>query len=142
MKHLMKRLKDKVSSAELYKMNYKSTPIEYEMNRLKTISTEESEGWALRVIINGKVGFSSATSESQFDAMAEKAIEIAQFGQPAIFDFPKQLDRKLEDTIKLYDPSIPVKSTAQMIEEGNSIVAKVKSFNPDLRCDVDFTNLE
>ncbi len=142
MKHLMKRLKDKVSSAELYKMNYKSTPIEYEMNRLKTISTEESEGWALRVIINGKVGFSSATSESQFDAMAEKAIEIAQFGQPAIFDFPKQLDRKLEDTIKLYDPSIPVKSTAQMIEEGNSIVAKIQSYNPDLRCDVDITKLE
>jgi len=131
----MEKIKQKVPSGELFRVNYKSTPVDYEMNQLKSINIEETEGWALRVIHDGKIGFSSSTSHNQIDGMIEKALEVAQFGQIAQFDFPGQITTGNEQKIKLYDESVKEKSIENMIEKGNEIIKRVLSINSDLRCD-------
>ena len=142
MQQLMAKLRKKVSSGELYKVNFKSTPVEYEMNQLKSVNAEEMEGWALRLISNGKIGFSSSTSESQFEAMVDIAMAVAQFGQVALFDFPGQINADQEDKLKLYDHLLSEKSIAEMIEIGNNIMNRVNSINAELRCDAGIVKQE
>jgi len=142
MQQLMAKLRKKVSSGELYKVNFKSTPVEYEMNQLKSVNAEEMEGWALRVINDDKIGFSSSTSESQFEAMVEKAVAVAQLGQAALFDFPGKINAEQEDKLKLYDHSLCEKSIAEMIEIGNNIINRVNSINAELRCDAGIAKQE
>ncbi len=139
---LMDKLGNKVSSGELFKVNFKTVPVDYEMNQLKSINSEEVEGWALRVIDNGKIGFSSSTSESQFENMIARAKEIAQFGQPALFDFPEQVKIPRKGKLKLYDRSVSKKSIAEMIEMGNSIISRAHCLNSELRCDVGIVKQE
>lgn len=135
MQDVMTKLSKKISSGELYKVSYKTVPVEFEMNQLKSVNIEEAEGWAFRVIHDGKIGFSSSTSENHFDAMVDKAVEIAQFGQAALFDFPKQVKPSKQSKLKLHDQQISKKSIPEMIEIGNNIIKRVKSFDSDLRCD-------
>ena len=110
MQDLIEKVKKKISSGELFKVNYRTVPVEYEMNQLKSINMEETEGWALRVIQNGKIGFSSSTSHDQIDGMIKKSLEVAQFGQEAKFDFPDKVPTKRNKKIKLYDKLIKDKS--------------------------------
>ena len=139
---LMDKLDNKVSSGELFKVNFKTVPVDYEMNQLKSINSEEVEGWALRIIDNGKIGFSSSTSESQFESTVAKAKEIAQFGQTALFDFPEQIKVSPKRKLELYDHSVSEKSIPEMIEIGNNIVAKAHSLNSELRCDAGIVKQE
>lgn len=135
MEQMVEKIKQKVHSGELFRVNFKTTPVDYEMNQLKSINMEETEGWALRVIHDGKIGFSSSTSKNQIDGMIEKALEVAQFGQVAQFDFPGQITTGNEQKIKLYDEAVKEKSIENMIETGNNIVKRILSINSDLRCD-------
>jgi PmbA protein len=135
MQKLIEKIKQKVHSGELFRANFKTTPVDYEMNQLKSINMEETEGWALRVIHDGKIGFSSSTSQNQIDGMIEKALEVAQFGQVAQFAFPGQITTGNKQKIKLYDEAVKEKSIEDMIETGNKIVKRILSINSDLRCD-------
>lgn len=142
MQEMMNKIRKKVHSGELFKINYSSTPVEYEMNQLKSVDREEVEGWALRVIHNGKVGFSSSTSRDQIDGMIDKAIEVAQFGQTAYFDFPKQIAPCQKQSPKLYDSAVRKTDIKGMIETGNDIVERVHSINTDFRCDAGISKQE
>ncbi len=142
MQQVTGKIKQKVSSGELFRISYKSVPVDYEMNQLKSINMEETEGWALRVIHEGKIGFSSSTSREQIDRMVDKAIEVAQFGQPANFDFPEKIIPCDEQKLKIYDSSVKEKSIEEMIETGNIIIERVHSINSDLRCDAGVSKQE
>jgi len=139
MQDLIGKVKNKAGAGELFKVNYKTVPVEYEMNQLKSINMEETEGWALRVIHNGKIGFSSSTSQDQIDGMIEKSLEVAQFGQEAKFDFPDKIPVTSKQKIKLYDKSVKEKSIEEMIAAGDEIIKHVLSINPNLRCDTGIT---
>ena len=135
MQQILNKIRKKVQSGELFRVNYKSTPVDYEMNQLKSINMEEVEGWALRVIDKGKIGFSSSTSQEQIDGMIDKAVEVAQFGQEALFAFPEQIIPYHRPEPKLFDSSVQEKSLEEMIEIGNKIVEQVYAINADFRCD-------
>ena len=139
MQDLIEKVKNKASAGELFKVNYRTVPVEYEMNQLKSINMEETEGWALRVIHDGKIGFSSSTSQDQIDGMIKKSLEVAQFGQEAKFDFPDKIPSTGKQKIKLYDDSVREKSVEEMIAAGDKIVKQVLSINAGLRCDAGVT---
>jgi len=142
MQQMIEKVKQKVNSGELFRAKFTTIPVEYEMNQLKAINMEESEGWALRVIRDKKIGFSSSTSKNQIDSMIDKALEVAQFGQVARFDFPEEIKRDNEQRINLYDESVQKRSISDMIEIGNKIVKHTHAINPDLRCDAEVSKQE
>ncbi len=142
MQQIIEKIKQKVPAGELFRVNYKSIPIDYEMNQLKSINAEELEGWALRIIQNNKIGFSSATSQEQINRMLEKAIEVSQFGQKAYFNFPEKIIPATDLNLQMSDKKIKEKTIAEMIEEGNKIIKKINSINADFRCDAGLTKQE
>ncbi|OQY40960.1 hypothetical protein B6228_00605 [Candidatus Atribacteria bacterium 4572_76] len=136
MEKLLQQACKEVDSAELFRVKSKTVPVNFEVNRLKSIDISESEGKALRVINKGKIGFSSSTGSEGFDLMVEKAAVTSEFGSAASFDFPEEAKRSEKKKINIYDRKVEYKSIEEMIKIGEDILGRVRDFNRKLRCDV------
>ena len=136
MEKLLQQACKKVDSAELFKVKSKTIPVNFEVNRLKSIDISENEGKALRVINKGKIGFSSFTGSEDFDLMVEKATATSEFGSEASFNFPGETKRRGKEKINVYDEKVVDKSIEEMVKIGEDIIERVKDFNRKLRCDV------
>jgi PmbA protein len=136
MEKLLQQACKKVDSAELFKAKSKTIPINFEVNRLKSIDISESEGKALRVINKGKIGFSSSTGSEGFDLLVEKAVATSEFGSEASFNFPEEVKRSGKEKISIYDEKVVDKSIEEMVKVGEEIVKRLKNFSRKLRCDV------
>ena len=138
MEKLLQQACKKVDSAELFKVKSKTVPVNFEVNRLKSIDISESEGKALRVINKSRIGFSSFTGSEDFDLMVEKAAATSEFGAKASFNFPEEIKRggKEKKKVNIYDRKVEDKSIEEMVKIGEDILGRVKDFNRKLRCDV------
>lgn len=136
MEKLLQQTCKKVDSAELFKVKSKTVPVNFEVNRLKSIDISESEGKALRVINKGRIGFSSFAGSEGFDLMVEKAAATSEFGSAASFDFPEETKRSKKKKINIHDRKIEDKSIEEMIKIGEDILGRVRDFDRKLRCDV------
>ena len=63
MEEILKKALLKVKEAEVYGEDFKNTTVSFQSNRLKSIDTSLGQGIGLRVIKNGKIGFSSITNQ-------------------------------------------------------------------------------
>jgi len=146
MEKLLQQICKGVDSAELFKVKSKTIPVNFEVNRLKSIDIFESEGKALRVINKGKIGFSSSTGNEDFDLIVEKAVATSEFGSTASFDFPGETKRSRKEKINVYDKKVVDKSIEEMVKVGEDIIEKMKDFNRKLRYDVtilkDYSEIE
>jgi len=148
MEKLLRQACKEADSAELFKAKSKTIPVNFEVNRLKSIDISESEGKALRVINKGRIGFSSSTGKDGFNLMLEKAVATSEFGSTASFDFPGEMKRenKKKKNIAIYDEKAADKSIEEMVKIGEGIIERMKDFNRKLRCDVtilkDYSEIE
>ena len=138
MEKLLQQAGKKINTAELFRVKSKTIPVNFEVNRLKSIDISESEGKALRVIHNGRIGFSSSTGSESFDLMLVKAVATSEFGSEASFDFPGAIKRgaKEKKKVNIYDRKVEDKSIEKMVKIGEDILGRMKDFNRKLRCDV------
>ncbi|MHC4139954.1 MAG: PmbA/TldA family metallopeptidase, partial [Planctomycetota bacterium] len=90
-------------SAEVIYEEGESRSISFENNKLKSVYTKSIRGIGLRIIKNGKIGFSSTTDFRKPEQLVTNAIESAKFGQEAKFEF--QPKNQFKD-IKLYDENV------------------------------------
>jgi PmbA protein len=75
------------SSCEVFSLSSLSTVVNFEANRLKSASRTEERGVALRVVKDGRIGFSTSTRLDDPQRIAEDAIATAAFGDEATFSF-------------------------------------------------------
>jgi len=136
MEKLLQQACKEVDSAELFRVKSKTIPVNFEVNRLKSIDISESEGKALRVINKGRIGFSSSTGSEGFDSLVEKAVATSEFGAKASFDFPEEAKRSKKRKVNIYDKKVEDKSIEEMVKVGENIIDIMKDFNRKLRCDV------
>jgi PmbA protein len=138
MEIFLQQIGKKMNTTELFRVKSKTIPVNFEVNRLKSIDISESEGKALRVIHNGRIGFSSSTGSESFDSMLLKAVATSEFGSEASFNFPGEVKRggKEKKNINIYDGKVANKGIEEMINIGEDIIEGMKDFNRKLRCDV------
>jgi len=136
MKRLLQRANKKVDSAELFKIKSKTIPVNFEVNKLKSIDISEQEGIALRIINKGKLGFSSSSGKGNFGLMLEKAIASAEYGAIASFTFPSNREAKKKRSLEIYDEKVKNKSVEEMVEMGENLINQLKDFHQHLRIDV------
>jgi len=138
MEKLLQEACKKVDSAEIFRVKSKTIPVNFEVNKLKSIDISENEGKALRVVNKGRIGFSSSTGNEDFNLMVEKAVATSEFGSEASFDFPGEIKRggKEKKKVNIYDRKVANKSIEEMIKIGEDIIERMKDFNRKLRCDV------
>ena len=129
---LINEAKNSTDAAEAYYLSSEDTPIEFENNRLKTLQTKAQKGVALRVIVNGKIGFASSTDLNRLDELVAAAVQTAEIGEVADFEFASDFT---------YNPELDSKTqptTDRLVEVGNSLISQVRAYNPEILVGVDF----
>ena len=118
--------------AEIYYVASQDTPIEFSNNRLKSLETKASEGIALRVIADRKLGFASSTDLTRLADLVDAAIATAEIGDPVEFDFTQDVNSV--EAKSDYQPP----NTKTLVEVGEDLISKVHQYNPDILVDVSF----
>lgn len=118
--------------AEVFYVASQDTPIEFGNNRLKSLETKASEGIALRVIADNKLGFASSTDLTRLADLVDAAIATAEIGDPVEFDFTQDVNSV--EPKSDYQPL----STEKLVEVGGDLIGKVHQYNPDILVDVSF----
>jgi len=116
-----------VDSAEVYYLESKSTPVHFDVNKLKSMESKEVTGICLRVIKDGKIGFASTTDmdRNKFAQLVKYAVDIAEFGAPVEWNFPSH---------KLESSSIKMKNAPDietLVKTGKSMIAEVLDKEPE-----------
>lgn len=122
----------RVESAEVYYLSSQDTPIEFENNRLKSLQTKALQGVALRVISQGRLGFASSTDLTRLDDLVEAAVQTAEIGDVAEFEFARNVQITAKEST--YQPP----TTQELVEVGDRLISQVHAYNPDILVDVGF----
>ncbi|NEQ22619.1 MAG: TldD/PmbA family protein [Microcoleus sp. SIO2G3] len=121
-----------VDAAEVYYLSSQDTPIQFENNRLKSLSTKALQGVALRVICNGRIGFASSTDLTRLDDLVVAAVQTSEIGDSAEFEFASDVQLTAPQTN--YTPP----ETQEFVEVGEHLIEQVHAYNPDILVDVGF----
>ena len=132
LQQVLEQAKAVSEQAEVFHLSGWSRPVVFEANRLKSLVGRDSSGMALRLIKNGRVGFSSTTHWDGADTLVDNALETAPFGPEAAMDFPRPGDFI---PVPLYDPAVESQSLEDMIQLGQRLIDGVRAIEPELLCD-------
>src|SRR5665811_1719747 len=108
------------------------TPVQFEANRLKNVQSKQSTSVALRIIKNGRVGYATDTGLTDGQALVDAAVETAQFGAEAKFDFPGPASYP---NFELFDPTVEKVPLAEMVRLGKEMITAIRKDTPDLQCE-------
>ena len=129
---VLERAKRVATHCEVFYLSHWNEPVIFEANRLKVLERRESSGMALRLIKDGRVGFSSSTRQDGADALVENALETAPFGPQAMIEFP---DYRSFTPVEIYAPAVEAHPLEDMIQLGQTLIDRVREEEPELLCD-------
>ncbi len=122
----LKIMKEKGLKGEIFKVNSYRFSVSYEFSKLKGINEGESSGFAVRVMKDGKVGFSYGTHENDLPLVLDSAIANTEYGESVSYNFAGGRDIP---ELNLFDKKIEEENRSQIIEEGKNAVEEIKSIN-------------
>lgn len=122
----------KPENVEIFRESFQEDSVNVEMDQLKNIKSQDISGTSLRVISDGKTGFTSATVPNP-EEMAARARESLKLGPDAKFQFPEPSKYK---KIKNYDSRIANLNIEKMVEKSYNILNYLKKRRNDLQYDV------
>jgi PmbA protein len=117
---------------EVFAVESYETPVRFEANRLKELNARQTKGAALRVIVDGRIGFASSTYPDDVDGLVEAAAEAAPFGPLARFELPGPAEAPV---VQVFDPRTQAVSADEMIHWGQSLIDAARNLEPKLVCD-------
>ncbi|NJR37692.1 MAG: TldD/PmbA family protein [Leptolyngbyaceae cyanobacterium CSU_1_4] len=130
---ILQLAKPRSQAAEIYFVSSEDTPIEFENNRLKSLQTKALQGVALRVICNGRFGFASSTDLTRLEDLVDAAVQTAEIGSPAEFEFASNF-HQIESGGANYAPP----KTEELVEVGDRLIQQVHDYNAEILVDVSF----
>lgn len=116
-----------VKKWDLYFLNSTSKSVRFEDIKLEKIDNYNTEGIGIRVILNGKIGFSSAPGFDHKVQCLKNAIQIASYGEEADLDLPSE---SINENTKYLNPVIESLTLEEMADLGRRITSFLKKNNP------------
>jgi len=136
MEDILNKAKKVAEEAEVFIVSLEETPVHFEANRLKHIQSKQSSSVALRIVRQGRVGYATTTEIGNNHKLVDMAVETAEFGMPAKFEFPAFSSYP---AVEIFDPSVEAVSIKKMIELGEELISTVKNHTPDILCEAEVT---
>jgi len=133
MHFLLEKTRDKVGQAEVYHLQRKVIPVEFDPEGLSVIKTKQIEGVALRVLCDGRLGYSTSTDLAHPEAIVETAVATAAYGDPTDVRFPGEI---IEPLAGLHDPAMETVSAERLVELGEAIQQRLVAEGDDLEIGV------
>ena len=132
MERILEAASKQADAADVFAVTSRTTPVSFEANRLKSLQNKESHGVGLRIIKDGKVGFSATNRIDDVQGLVQRAVEVAPFGADATFDLPTA-DRYPE--VLVFDQAVEDATVEQMVELGQHMVDGVTAHSSEVLCD-------
>ena len=117
---------------EVFGVSQTDTSMSFEANRLKMMDTRETSGQALRLVKDGRIGFSSTTNLAEGDALVERALEMAPFGAEALLELPSAV---AYPSVEVHDPRLEELGMDEMRRLGQSLIDAVRAEWPQAQCE-------
>jgi PmbA protein len=119
-------------AAEVFEITSEETPVNFEANRLKAIQSKQSSSVSLRIIKNGKLGYAAASGQIDPQKLVDIAVETAQFGIEAKFEFPSI---RSFPQVKIIDPQVDAVPISEMIQLGQKMIDPILKDTPGILCE-------
>jgi PmbA protein len=132
---ILSAVEDVTSEAEVYSESATVTRVGFTGNRCHVIEEKRSEGVGLRVIRDGRMGFSFTTAPQRLDELVEMALATARQGDRAEFVFPPAQVLPGPETSASRIALLPAE---WMKGVGDNIVGQCEEAIPDLTVDLSF----
>jgi PmbA protein len=130
---ILKQLQTQAEQVEVVQMRNEATTIEFEANRFKTSKVEETSGVAVRIVRNGRLGFSASSDEGALDRLVSNVLESAAFGDPVPIVFPAP---QAPPPVQTFDPTIADLTVARLVGIGKELVDLLLTTDPEVRVNV------
>ena len=137
--NILPEVSNRADSGEIYESTVRSTPVKFTSGELDYVKSVSSKGFALRVIKDGKMGYSTTTDPNEKNELVNRAMESSDFGDQASFDFPSP---RSIDKIDVYDPLVDKLSLEEMIDTGYGIIKKIEDSYPEVEVDLNISKTE
>lgn len=124
MKKILKMAEKESEHAEIFSIKTSSDSIKYENTQLKDIDTRIQSGVSLRIIKDGKLGFSYTKNLTDREKLVENALHSLKGGVNVSYEFPHTEDVPELDT---YDTSIESLKNSDILQECEKINNKLES---------------
>ena len=134
MEQILAQAKKVAEEAEVFMVSSEETPVHFEANRLKHIQAKQKGIVALRIIRQGKLGYATTTELDNRKELVNMAVETAQFGVPARFEFPSSTTYP---PIEVFDAEVESVPIDEMIKLGKELIATIREHTPDIVCDAE-----
>jgi len=131
MENILAQAKRVAEEAEVFMASLEETPVQFEANHLKHIQSKQSTSVALRIVRQGRIGYSATTRLGDSQDLVNMAVETAQFGIPAKFVFPSSVSYP---KVEVFDPNIELVSIDDMVKLGEELIATITRHTPDIVC--------
>lgn len=119
----------KTTAAEVFASEGESTPVSFEAEKLKEISTRQTWGLGIRVFVDGRMGVSSTNDPDKTEELVDRAIELARYGPESELNLPDPSPGT--PSIETYDPAIEEVTTEAMVEAGRRLLDDAKPLEPE-----------
>jgi PmbA protein len=136
MMDILTELARQADQVEVIDVQTESTEIGFKANQLKASQVTETNGVAVRVVKDGKLGFAASSDKGAMDRLVQNALESAAFGDPIPVAFPGP---QPAPTVRTYDGTITDLPIARLVEIGQEVVDYLCDIEPEAQVDVDLT---
>ncbi len=129
---IQRALQRGAQQAEAFRSQLEETPVIFEANRLKEVTTRQIAGLALRLVADGRLGAASSSHFGQLEELVEMALEAALFGPPSYLRFPPE---QTYPNVPTYDEQVPATPIDEMVVVGEGLIREALRLQPELVCD-------
>jgi PmbA protein len=124
--------------AEVFCADENRTVVEFRANEFHSQESRLTHGYGLRLVHNGRVGFSSTTNPDVVEELVDAAIDTAALGKPCRFDFPGP---RPKPDVATFDNRVIMLPARKMVEWGRELVEATCARVPDIKLDVSFVRV-
>ena len=115
-RELVQRAVRKAQGAQATVSRSESTDVSFENDKLKSTQSSQRTQINVKVILDGKIGTSYTTDVSDIEGVVSRALEAAEFGSTAHFEFPapeKRMDFEIIAVWYKPDGSVMARQTKE-----------------------------
>ena len=135
MERIIELARKHAQKAEVYRIEKDASPACFIGGKLSALEGEQSISTGLRVIVNGRLGFSSTTHPDEVEGLVQRAVDSASFGPPSDMSFPVLSHNFGRGDF--FDPKVESLSLPKLIHTGEEMIDIVKREFPDVNIEAE-----
>jgi PmbA protein len=124
--------------AELFMSKVEEYPVIFEANKLSAVKSKLLQGYSLRIIKDGRLGFASDTELRDPAALIERAVESSKYGPRVKFNFWK--GKRFPNPV-VFHPRIVSFEMEEAEQLGQRIINRLRDLIPSVYVDVRLTRV-